>query len=153
MMSGKDETLRVSSMTYFLANHQINGYGSFQLGGSPKAIMPLQGSTRLVPPSQCFYNPRASITLDVSVPDNNAHDFSRSLSELHDYLREQLAITQTQYQEPTDRRRSATPPEFVPSALVWLNTKNIKMSRPTKKLDHKRLGPFKILSKISDNTF
>ncbi|RKL04149.1 hypothetical protein BFJ68_g11132 [Fusarium oxysporum] len=47
LMSGKDESLRVSSMTYFLANHQINGYGSFQLGGSPKAIMPLQGSTRL----------------------------------------------------------------------------------------------------------
>ncbi|KAJ9426461.1 hypothetical protein QL093DRAFT_2183237 [Fusarium oxysporum] len=42
LMSGKDESLRVSSLTYFLANHQINGYGSFQLGGSPKAIMPLQ---------------------------------------------------------------------------------------------------------------
>ncbi|KNB05565.1 hypothetical protein FOXG_07807 [Fusarium oxysporum f. sp. lycopersici 4287] len=26
LMSGKDESLRVSSLTYFLANHQINGY-------------------------------------------------------------------------------------------------------------------------------
>ncbi|KAK2677254.1 hypothetical protein RAB80_005994 [Fusarium oxysporum f. sp. vasinfectum] len=73
LMSGKDESLRVSSMTYFLANHQINGYGSFQLGGSPKAIMPLQGSTRLVPPSQCFYNPRASI-LGFNILRRDLHD-------------------------------------------------------------------------------
>ncbi|KAF5247866.1 hypothetical protein FANTH_6147 [Fusarium anthophilum] len=73
LMSGNDESLRVSSMTYFLANHQINGYGSFQLGGSPKAIMPLQGSTRLVPPSQCFYNPRASI-LGFNILRRDLHD-------------------------------------------------------------------------------
>ncbi|KAM0223202.1 hypothetical protein ACHAQD_003394 [Fusarium lateritium] len=73
LMSGKDETLRVQSMTYFLANHQINGYGSFNLGGSPKAIMPLQGSTRLVPPSQCFYNPRAAI-LGFNILRRDLHD-------------------------------------------------------------------------------
>ena len=99
------------------------------------------------------YNPRASITLDVSIPDANAHDFSKSLSDLHDYLREQIAIAQAQYQGPADRRRSPTPPEFVPGALVWLNAKNIKTSRPSKKLDHKRLGPFEITKKISDNAF
>ncbi|KAF5002649.1 hypothetical protein FGRMN_187 [Fusarium graminum] len=73
LMSGKDEALRVSSMTYFLANHHINGYASFNLGGSPKAIMPLQGSTRLVSPSQCFYNPRASI-LGFDVLRKDLHD-------------------------------------------------------------------------------
>ncbi|KAF5023144.1 hypothetical protein F66182_4800 [Fusarium sp. NRRL 66182] len=73
LMSGKDEALRVSSMTYFLANHQINGYGSFQLGGSPKAIMPLQGSTRLVSPSECFYNPQASI-LGFNILRKDLHD-------------------------------------------------------------------------------
>ncbi|RGP72980.1 hypothetical protein FSPOR_2356 [Fusarium sporotrichioides] len=73
LMSGKDDALRVSSMTYFLANHQINGYGSFQLGGSPKAIMPLQGSTQLVAPSQCFYNPRASI-LGFNILRRDLHD-------------------------------------------------------------------------------
>jgi hypothetical protein len=73
LMSGKDETLRVQSMTYFLANHQINGYGSFNLGGSPKAMMPLQGSTRLVPPSQCFYNSRAAI-LGFNILRKDLHD-------------------------------------------------------------------------------
>ncbi|KAJ4326628.1 hypothetical protein N0V84_002962 [Fusarium piperis] len=73
MMADKDEALRVSSMTYFLANHQINGYASFHLGDSTKAIMPLEGNTRLVPPSQCFYNPRAAI-LGFNVLRKDLHD-------------------------------------------------------------------------------
>src|SRR6202012_2478072 len=99
------------------------------------------------------YNPRATLALDVTVRDSNAHDFSRELSELHSYCREQIAIAQTQYKGPADRRRSPIPKEFVPGALVWLNSKNIKTKRPSKKLDHKRLGPFEIESKISDNAF
>ena len=61
MMASKDEALRVSAMTYFIANHQMNRYGSFDLRESKKAFMPLEGSTQLVSPTQCFYNPRASI--------------------------------------------------------------------------------------------
>ena len=40
------------------------------------------------------YHPRATLTLDVSVRDSNAHDFSRSLTALHDYCREQIATSQ-----------------------------------------------------------
>ena len=34
-----------------------------------------------------------------------------------------------------------------------LNSKNVKTHRPSKKLDSKRLGPFKIISKINDVAF
>jgi hypothetical protein len=99
------------------------------------------------------YNPRATLALDVTVRDPTAHDFSQKLSDLHDYCREQLAVAQAQYQAPADRHRSPIPDSFVPGSKVWLNTKNIKTSRPSKKLDHKRLGPYKILEKISDTAF
>jgi hypothetical protein len=79
------------------------------------------------------YDPRASIAMDVTIPNRNAHDTSRRLSELHDYLREQITIAQAQYQVPADRHRLATPKEFVPGAKVWLNAKNIKTTRPAKK--------------------
>ena len=45
------------------------------------------------------------------------------------------------------------PPEFKIGSKVWLNAKNIKTKRPTKKLDHRRLGPFKITKKISSHAY
>ena len=36
---------------------------------------------------------------------------------------------------------------------VYLNTKNIQTERPSKKLDHKRVGPFKIIEKIGSHAF
>jgi hypothetical protein len=98
------------------------------------------------------YNPRATLSLDVSVPDPSAHDFSKTLSELHRYCREQVGVAQSQYQTPADRRRLPAP-NLVVGDLVWLNAKNITTQRPSKKLDHKRLGPFAITSKISTHAF
>ena len=37
--------------------------------------------------------------------------------------------------------------------VVYIATKNIKTKRPSKKLDHTRIGPFKILEKRSKNIF
>lgn len=36
---------------------------------------------------------------------------------------------------------------------VWLNARNMTTSRPSAKLDHKLLGPFKVVEKISDLVF
>jgi len=99
------------------------------------------------------YNPHASISLDVSIPDPRAHDFAHDLSELHQYLQDELAVAQSQYRTPANRLRTPTPDEFAPGTRVWLNARNIRTTRPSKKLDHKRLGPFVIERKISDSAF
>src|SRR6202000_1401986 len=98
------------------------------------------------------YNPRATLHLDVTVPDPIAHDFSQDLSALHQYCREQIKIAQAQYQLPADRRRQPAPTLNV-GDRVWLNAKHITTKRPSKKLDHKRLGPFRISKKISSHAF
>lgn len=98
------------------------------------------------------YNPRATLSLDVAVADPTAHDFSKSLTELHTYCREQVAVAQAQYQVPADRRRLPAP-EIAIGDLVWLNAKNITTRRPSKKLDHKRLGPFPVTHKVSSHAF
>jgi hypothetical protein len=41
--------------------------------------------------------------------------------------------------------------EYEVGKLVWLNSKNIKTTRPTKKLDDKCLGPVKIIEKRSNS--
>lgn len=44
-------------------------------------------------------------------------------------------------------------PKFNIGDQVWLSTKNIKSPRPTKKLDYKKLGPFKIIAKIGSRSY
>lgn len=73
MMASKDDTLRTSAMTYFIANHHSNRYGAFDLGETRKAILPLQGSTQLVTPSGCFTNERAAV-LGFQILRRDLHD-------------------------------------------------------------------------------
>lgn len=73
MMASEDDSLRTSAMSYFIANHSLNGYASFDLSGSRKAILPLQGSTQMVAPSACFTNMRASV-LGFRILRKDLHD-------------------------------------------------------------------------------
>jgi hypothetical protein len=50
-----------------------------------------------------------------------------------------------------DRKR--TNKQFEVNDLVYLSTKNLSTNRPSKKLDFKRIGPFKIIEKISATAF
>ncbi|KAL1896537.1 hypothetical protein Sste5346_004571 [Sporothrix stenoceras] len=72
-MVSPDQNLRDKARTYFIANHQTHGYGSFNMHSTQLAIMPIQGGGSnagnndkqpqqlLVPPSACYYNPSAAI--------------------------------------------------------------------------------------------
>jgi hypothetical protein len=50
-----------------------------------------------------------------------------------------------------EHRRKA--PEILEGDQVWLSSKNLRTDRPSKKLDHKRLGPFKVAKKISSHAY
>ncbi len=55
--------LRDRALTYFIANHHTNGYEKFDFTTITTPYLPLQGTDlkRLVTPSQCFTNERATI--------------------------------------------------------------------------------------------
>jgi len=40
-----------------------------------------------------------------------------------------------------------------PEDKVWLRRKNIKITRPSAKLDHKQIGPYTILAKIGSRAY
>jgi hypothetical protein len=42
---------------------------------------------------------------------------------------------------------------YQPGDQVWLSSKNIKTQRPSKKLDSKNLGPFKVLGKVGATSY
>ena len=62
MMTSDNVGLRNKAMTYFIANHHINGYATFDLSATEKAFLPLQGDAgRLVSPAGCFTNDRCAV--------------------------------------------------------------------------------------------
>jgi hypothetical protein len=46
-----------------------------------------------------------------------------------------------------------TPPDFKVGDLVMIDARNMKTKRLSKKLDHKKIGPVKILKKIGTRAF
>jgi hypothetical protein len=81
-----------------------------------------------------------------------AQQYAEDLSDLHEYLKEQVRIAIQQYSRAAETGRVPAP-DFPTGTKVWLNAKNIKTKRPTKKLDHKFLGPFTIIKKISSHAY
>jgi hypothetical protein len=50
-------------------------------------------------------------------------------------------------------RKVMEPPAFKVGDLVMIDARNLKTQRPSKKLDHKKIGPVKILKKIGTRAY
>jgi hypothetical protein len=75
-----------------------------------------------------------------------ANEFASHLRDVHDRLVENVKRAQDFQARHYNAKHK--PIEFQPGDLVWLNATNITTTRPSKKLDWKRLGPFKIVKRI-----
>ena len=109
-------------------------------------------STTKIPPFQATrgYVPRMSFDpVDLSeeltreqLANTKAWSIASDMEEVWKFVREEMARSQEKYTEAADRYRKSV--EYKVGDSVWLSTKNIKTERPSKKLDHKMVGPFKI---------
>ncbi|CCD56104.1 hypothetical protein BofuT4_P152360.1 [Botrytis cinerea T4] len=62
LMSSTDIILRDKAMAYFIANHHMNGYASFDVNTTRKGILPIEGDEkRRVAPYECFTNEKSSV--------------------------------------------------------------------------------------------
>src|SRR5882724_7364557 len=69
---------------------------------------------------------------------------------------------QTKHIQPSPKQPMTWPNSMIPIIerhhytmwdKVWLNGQNITMTRPTKKLDHKWLGPYPVKKAISQSAY
>ena len=72
-----------------------------------------------------------------------AESIATRMQEVWEFTRAEMAKSQQVQVNAANRKRIASP-EYRVGDLVWLSTKNIHTERPSKKLDHKRIGPYKI---------
>ena len=98
------------------------------------------------------YHPRFNIEPPASAEVPAAEDQLAKLQAIKDSLAMEIKLAQDHAKKFADEHRS-TPPAFQEGDQVWLLQRNIKTTRPSGKLDFKRLGPFKILKKINPVAF
>ena len=75
-----------------------------------------------------------------------------TLQVTHEELKISLTKAIKDQERFANRRREDTP-TLEPGDQVWLNAKNIVSTRPSRKLDYKRLGPFEVKRVINPVAF
>src|SRR5258706_10938563 len=116
----------------------------------------LSASTRIT----LFYaiygeHPRYTIQSrpDVKLPPPTVlKEFVDNLASLNTYLKNEMLWAQATYAEQADKHRIPVPKLEI-GDYVWLLHKNIKTTRPSAKLDFKRLGKFQIIKKVSSYAY
>src|SRR5882672_9978581 len=97
------------------------------------------------------FHPKLEVSLE-SVVSDAAHSVASDLKKLHQYLHNQITHTLKQYEAHSTSRQLPIP-SFQVGDTVWLDSHNIKTTRPLKKLDHRFLGPFPIMERVSSHVF
>ena len=95
------------------------------------------------------YHPRCKVTVAADSINPAADGLVEKLQTVHTDLKEQLQNAQDKYKANHDRHAKPAP-EFTVGDKVWLMRKNIRTTRPSQKLDAKRMGPFQILDIVGD---
>jgi hypothetical protein len=90
-------------------------------------------------------------TVKSDTPDIIA-DQAERLNKLEEHLRQQMRYAQLAQAQQADKNRVA-PPIINVGDYVWLSSRNIASPRPSKKLDHRNLGPFKVVKKVGSHAY
>jgi hypothetical protein len=85
-------------------------------------------------------------------PSEVLKDYTDRLEKLADFLQCEIRFSLATQSEFADRHR-VSPPDLRPGDYVWLLRRHIRTTRPSSKLDYKRLGRFQILSKVSSHAY
>ncbi|MBW0534700.1 hypothetical protein O181_074415 [Austropuccinia psidii MF-1] len=84
--------------------------------------------------------------------DTPAGKLSKKIQSVQQDVKRELEVAINRFKSYVDKIR-ASPHVFNPGDMVWLSSKNIKSTKPTKKLSERWLGPFSILKKVSTNAY
>ena len=100
-------------------------------------------------------DPRMNFDLDQPIENPEqarAHEAAANLRKIHDLVRAEMTAAQFRYSEAYDKARRPAP-KFEPGDQVWLDARHIKTTRPARKLDWKKLGPFPVKRAIGSHAY
>lgn len=114
----------------------------------------LQSSINMSPFYATYgFHPRMSFEdePDKRSRSQSAEDYATHLREVMTALKEEL--TRSQSDQKKYYNRHAKDVTFAVGDKVWLNRRNIRTKRPSRKLDWKMIGPFKVIEKYGKNAY
>ena len=75
-----------------------------------------------------------------------------NMENLHQTLREEMKNAQIRQKENYDQHRKPDP-NLKSGDMVWFIPRHVKTTRPSKKLDYKKMGPFKVIKKAGTSSY
>jgi len=91
------------------------------------------------------YHPNLLVYPERDIASSRARDFVTDLDKLQSTLKEEIANAQRQY-KPSANSRRQQPPDFQVGQAVFVKSQYFRMTRPSKKLSEKYLGPYNIIA-------
>ena len=88
----------------------------------------------------------------VETQNESASTFVKRMSKVREEASAALKLAQEQVKRFYDRSQNPSI-EYKKGDRVWLEGSNIRTDRPTKKLDNKRHGPFKVIEKVGKSAY
>ncbi len=127
------DLLDVAEFTYNNTEHSTTQHSPFYAN---TGVNPLHPATILNPDGTPVV-PNVTRTLE-------------SVQQIHKELQDNIKAAQANHAKYYNRKAKDPQGLFKVGDLVWLNRRNIKTRRPSRKLDQHLLGPYRILQQITD---
>ncbi|MBW0474414.1 hypothetical protein O181_014129 [Austropuccinia psidii MF-1] len=86
------------------------------------------------------------------IQDTPSGKLSTKIQSVKQDFKRELEVDINSFKRYADKSRSSTP-VFNTGDMVWLSSKNVKSTRPTKTISERWLGPFPILRKVSTHAY
>ena len=98
------------------------------------------------------FHPNWGTTVTSQGLNESLTDFIRRMEKSWEDAKAKLDRTKRLMKDQYDTHRW-TAIKYKPGDIVWLNASNIPSQRPSKKLNHKYLGPYKVVKKIGASAY
>lgn len=134
-------------------NHRQNDWSEWLAMAEFSYNNHIQASTQHTP----FYinygrHPRMGFEAAKETKKESVNDFTTRLKEIQEEARAALKHAAEDMARFYNRHRQPVP-EIKVGDKVWLDARNLRTERPSKKLDHRRFGPYEVIKKISSHVY
>jgi len=101
------------------------------------------------------FHPRYDFELDIredTADEHQAQTAAERLELIHEVVRTEMRYAQLRQAEGADAHRTHAP-AFRPGDLVWVDGRNWRTARPSRKLENKHHGPYRVVRTIGTHAY